>query len=355
MSTRGNFTGTRESSSTAAILKQLRKIEISKGGKLPLTSTQRYKMILNKRMEEHRKKSQINAYNDFTLGKGQAGGERKMSRRAEMALKEIARKKAVKEAKELRQMVVIKPRHYGSAGQITAKGIVYDHVNNITMRVDTKNGKIKTMGGFTIGKYKPKSAWHDSQMQTWIRKYSPYHLKLQQMELQRQIQAMYQLQQAGGVTVHGMPYDPSQLQAQLQHLIDAYGNLHQQADHYGNVSDHGHAGQLTQGQRTNMGVTAWGVQSNNVWGTFGENTWGGFAENVWGRTNNNIWGGIGDAGNFWRTPGRNVFRSGVGTGQKNYIGMWGGMLLSFMGLGGRRPGARTARVSTPGAQRGGRR
>ncbi len=332
MTLRRGFTGGREQSAIAAIAKDIRRMELRKGGRLPLTSAQRYKMILDRRVEMQRAKASMNPQSTFMLkgAKGLPAGQ--MSKKAEMALKEIARKKAAREAKEMRQMVVVKPRWYGNVGHINAKGVVYDHVNNITLRVDVKTGKIKTAGGWTVGKYKPKSGWHDGWMQSWIKKHSPYWIKMQQIELQRQIAAMQQLQNQGMVTVHGMP-----IEQQIQHLIDSYGNLVPVHDMYGNATNDPmgvSGGPNYPGGRGNLGVTVHGVQSNNVWGTFGDNVHGGFSDNIWGTTYNNVWGGIGDAGSFWgnrATPGRRIWGSASG---KNHLKKWGGMLMAKLGFGG---------------------
>lgn len=326
------FTGARDNPSGMykSMARELRKIELRKGGKLPLTPTMRYKMIMARKIDEHHKKTGMNAYTSFSLP-GAKKSDYKMSKRAEMALKELAKKKATKEAKELRQMVVIKPRWYGNVGYINDKGKVFDQASNLTLKVDPRNGKIKSLSGWTVGKYKPNSGWHDGWMQTWIKKYSPYHIRLQQLELQRQIAAMYG-QQNGAVTVHGPMIDP----ALLAQMVDGHGNRPIMTDAHGNlIAPHGETAHPEITGRTNLGVTAWGVTSNNVWGTYGDNVWGGFAENAWGTTYNNVWGGIGDPGNMWNRPGRRIWGSGRGS-QKNYIFLWGRVAASLLGLGGRK-------------------
>lgn len=333
--TRG-FTGSRDGTSTATILKQIQKIERQKGGKLPLTSTERYKFIMNKRLEQSRAKSQASAFSTFSLN-GAKQGERQMSKRAELALKEIAQQKAAKEAKALRQMVVIKPQRYGDVGHINAKGIIYDQANNLTMKVDVKTGKIKTMNGWTVGKYKPKGAGHNFQMQTWIKLHSPYHIKMRQMEIQRQMLQIQQMQQAEMLSQQAYQAAMAEMQRQMAEIANAsiQNNARELHDAHGNV--------LQSGGRTNMGVGAWGVRSNNVFGTFGDNVHGGFAENVWGTTHNNVWGGIGDTGGLFKTPGRSIWTSGAARGQRNLLGAWFSAFLARAGMVRRAPPSRGGR------------
>lgn len=286
---------------------QMRKLEIMKGGKLPITSAERYKRMLKKKLDETLLKPSRTAQSGFMLpGTGKTAGY-KQSKKADMAMKEIAKRKAVKEEKALRQMVVIKPRWYRNVGRLDDKGNVYDEVGNLVLKVNGKKGTVNTMGGWKLGKYRPKKAMHQELMIDWIQKHSPYHIRLRQLEYQKKVAEMYAMQHGldpstvgGMVSVHGMPSTPQEVQDQA-------------------------AG------RTNLGVTTWGVMSSNVHGTFGENVHGGFADNVWGRASTNVWGGIGDPGGFWSKPGRSIWGSGK-PGQKNFIKIGLGMVLARLGL-----------------------
>src|SRR5579883_31085 len=169
------FSGARSSGTSLAstLTRKIRVQEMRKGGKLNYSSTEKYKMLLSMKMDAHRTRTQTSAYTTFVL-KGAQTTKQKMSKRTELVLKEVAAKKAAKEAKALRQRVVIKPRWYSNVGYINKQGIVYDNMHNITLRVNIKNGRVKAVNGWAVGKYKPDSMWHDSWMMQWIKKYSPY-------------------------------------------------------------------------------------------------------------------------------------------------------------------------------------
>lgn len=319
------FTGSRPPGGGEAY--KMKRLEIMKGGKLPMTNTERYKHILKKKVQEYNEKSQMNPRAGFILpgAKFDPKAGPQMSKRAQEAIKQMSQRKAAKEAKMMRRMVPIVPRNYGSYGRLDSKGNVFDEVNNLVLKVDGKKGKVFTMSGWTVGKYRPKGALHEMMMKDAILKNSPYHIKLRQLELQRQVEQMYA---AGRGELNG-PYAPVTL-ADLN-VINVQGHA---------SGDEGHAHYNGMQVRGNLGVGAWGVMSSNVHGTFAENVHGGFADNVWGRASSNIWGGIGDPGNFWSKPGRNIWTSGRGTGQKNYIGMGFSMIAAFFGFGNKKANAR---------------
>lgn len=327
MKTTRYFSGSRVDSRMGDAAK-LKRLEIMKGGKLPFTSADRYKRILAKKLAEHQKKASVfNAYSAFSLP-GTKSTAAHMSKSARRALEEISKRNALKEEKAMRQMVVIKPREYGGFGRIDAKGRVFDQANNIALRVDAKTGMLKTPGGFSVGKYRPKSWLHESFMREQIVKHSPYHIRLRMAMLQQQVALMYAGQYdnlAHPVTVHGIPAEMASMLA---------------SNVYGNAQDIS-SGETFVSNRNNLGVTSHGVVSNNVWGTFGENVHGTFGDNVWGRASTDIWGGI-DAGGMWRSngPARRIWGSAQG---KNYIarGFWA--LAGLFGFAGnvRRAAART--------------
>src|SRR5690348_11592522 len=81
------------------------RIEIMKKGKLP--AADRYKMILKKKLEANKAQAMGNVRTKVGFGMpGNLKEARKMSKLAEQKLKEVAMKKAAKEAKKLRQMVI---------------------------------------------------------------------------------------------------------------------------------------------------------------------------------------------------------------------------------------------------------
>lgn len=307
MTTKRYFSGTR-SGSTGQMgeAAKLKRMEMMRGGKLPLTGADRYKMLMEKKLDDHRAKAVQNPRTTFMLP-GARAGDKQLSKSAEMALKEVARRKAAKEEKKMRQMVVIKPREYsdnlGFFARIDKRGNIYDHVGNLVLKVDAKKGKVKTMGGMVLGKYNPKGGMaHVTWMREWINKNSPYHIRLRQLELQRQMQLMYDMN--GTQALNIMPQS-------------IYGGSHE-----GDGS--------ASGQRNNLGVGAWGVMSNNVHGTFGDNVYGTFSDNVWGTAYSNIWGGIGDGASLYG-KGRNIWNSGR-PGQKNYIAAGFSILAAMLGL-----------------------
>lgn len=309
MSTTRNFTGSRSSKSMGEAAR-LKKLEILKGGTLPITQAERYKMILDKKLQE----SKMNA--------AMAGPARQMSKKAEDAIKEVARRKAIKEEKALRKMVAILPRSYsdnmGFFAQLNKKGDVYDEVGNLVLKVNGKKGTVENAQGFRLGKYKPKSSMHVAWMRQWIMANSPYHLRLRQLEYQRQVQLMYENQ--NGVA------------SSLNVNAPAVGGVWGMGD------------EASAGARGNMGVTVYGVMSNNVHGTFGENAWGGFADNVWGTASSNIWGGIGDPGPAWGRGSFKIWGSGA-PGQKNYLKGIGGMIAALFGWGSRSSNYRSGRTA----------
>ena len=225
-------------------------------------------------------------------------------------LKEIAEKKARKQAKAERQMVVIQPRNY-SNGRLVRDGKVFDIAGNVVAKVNRKNGKINLagFGGWGLGRYKP-GVFSDAVIQDAINKYSPYYINL------RKMQAMQQGQHGvwgPGVGGHGqdvMVYSPSQ----AQHTGGDSGNI----TTYG--SDFS-------GPRQNIGVTGWGAMSDNVWGTYADNAWGRSMDNVWGTNSSDVWGGIG--GNPFGHMAKTVQFWGTGNGHNFLKGLTGHLMALF--------------------------
>lgn len=320
------YSGTRDNSRKMGEAARLKRMEIERGGKLPLTSQERYRHILKKKLEE----SQANAASSKPLFQlpGTKAPERKMSKKAEQALKEIAQRKAAKEEKALRQMVVVQPRTFSDAGRIDAKGQAYDLGNNLTLKVDRKTGKIKTMGGWAVGKYSPKKKFRTNMIITdSLKKHGAYFIQQKRLQMLQEQQRLAELTMQGN-NIYGAPASGLASQIYLE-------------QHYGDGGMDGHGNKITDPNLTNRvgaaNVNAWGAMSNNVHGTFADNTWGGMVDNVWGGVNNNIWGGIG--GSAWGTGsggfsrrGWKIWGSGA-PGQKNWLKPLGALFVGLFGIG----------------------
>ena len=90
------FSGGRDLVSKKSIAQEILRFEVAK--KTKLDPQERFKFIMKRKMEESRKKVDQKQQN--------RPGTRPMSERAQKALKDVAAKKAAKEAKALRRMVV---------------------------------------------------------------------------------------------------------------------------------------------------------------------------------------------------------------------------------------------------------
>lgn len=299
------FNGAREQGRSSPA-SELFRFEFQKKGKL--TPVERYKFLFQKKMEENRKLATMNKGKKIGFNlPGAKSNPRRLSARAENALKEIAQRKAAKQAKVMRQMVIVQPRQYHN-GSVNRKGQIYDIAGNMVGKVNRKNGNIGFFGGFAGGKYKPKHLMTDLFIQESITKYSPYYINL------RKMQAMQQ-----GL-VHGAP--------STDDVINLYG--HKQSTQpvmmtgiHGAHADGG-------GSNISAGVTSWGVMSNNAWGTYSDNAWGTVADNVWGTAETNVWGGIG-GNSLWGWKGVKYWGTGNGT---NYLRKLGNAIAALFGLRG---------------------
>lgn len=305
MSTTRFFNGGREPGKRS-VASEMMRFEIMKKGKLQ--PGERYKRILKKKFEQ----SQQKAIMDL-------GGKRTMSKKAEQALKDVAARKAAKQAKAERMMVIIQPRNY-STGQLSRNGNISDLAGNVIGKVDKKTGKIATNGGWGLGRYKAKSFMTDLAIQEGINKFSPYFINLRKMQMMQQ----GDVGGAGG-GVWGNPATDT---------INVHGAAKFSSDSaYGYASDgsglFGSFGSDVTGPRQNIGVTGWGAMSDNVWGTFSDNAWGVSTDNVWGGNSSDIWGGIG--GNPWGNFAKTVRIWGSGNGH-NYLKGLGNKVAAFFGL-----------------------
>lgn len=233
MSTIRFFSGARETGTKHSIAGSLVRLEFQKRGKL--TSPQRYSYIFKKRMEEKRQNAVKKFQGGFKLP-GSLKEARKMSKRAEAALKEIAAKKAAKQAKAERKMVIIQPRTFPN-GKLERSGKVFDIAGNIVAKVDPKTGKMTTLNGWSLGHYKPKSFMTDRALQEAIDKHSPHFINLRKQKMLL----------ASGQQPYGV---------------------------------HGPAGAIVHTPSGN--TNAWGAKSGNIWGSHSNNIWGTDGDNVWG-------------------------------------------------------------------------
>lgn len=302
------FSGSRETRKRGPAAEQMI-FELQKGGKLP--AADRYKRLLQKKLQENREKLGAPEKKGFKLS-NKIYNPKKVSQRAERALKEIAMKKAAKLAKAERHMVIVTPRNF-SNGSINKKGQIFDIAGNVVASVNLKNGKMATNLGGSIGKYKPKSYMTEVNIQNAINLHSPYFMQ------QRRLQQLQQMQQAGmAMTVHG-PMETTD-------SINLYGyanNSDKTATSYDTAF-----GSNVAGPRQNIGVTAWGAMSDNVWGTYADNIWGQSADNVWGTNSTDVWGGIG-VGGLWGVKGPKIWGTGNG---KNYIKGITNFLAALFGI-----------------------
>jgi hypothetical protein len=310
------FSGSRDLNK-GSVAREILKLEMEKGGKL--TSQERFKLIMRRKMAESKK----------TVSNGNKNG-RKMSAKAENALKQVAAKKAAKEQKILRQSVIVDKKIFAN-GMVTKAGKVFDTAGNQIAVINKKNGKMSTNGGTALGMYKNKDRRTQAILVDAINKHSPYFMNL------RKMQAM----QAAGldpktgrplnedvINVHGSRGGPSaaMLGGDYRSTASMYfdmGNGGQSANHF--AADKPMFFEGVDGPRT-ISNTAWGAMSNNVWGTFGENVWGGSGDNVWGTHNSDIFGNAGFA--LWGNKGPNIWGTGNGV---NHLKSVGNMLRKLFG------------------------
>lgn len=318
------FSGGRDGSGKSPA-SELMRIEIQKKGKMP--AVERYRYLYNKKLEESQKLAKLQQPSMFgflqkKIGQKE-GGNRQMSYRAEQALKQIAQRKAAKQAKIMRRMVFVQPKNFHN-GSINRKGQIYDVAGNMVGKVNTKNGNIAFFAGFAGGKYKPKSLSTELLITDSINQYSPYFINL------RKMQAMQ-----NGWNPQTGSFGPS------DEVINVYapprmplGNVH--GSHEDSAGSSG----------GNVGVTSWGAVSNNAWGTFNDNVWGTMVDNVWGGTESNVWGGLG-GNSLWGWKGVKVWGTGNGT---NYIKGITKALSALFGikLGGSGSGGERSRYSNIG-------
>jgi len=315
MGTIRHFTGSRDIRKKS-IAREIMMLESQKKGKLP--AEMRYKLIFKRKQEEAKEKAMAAAAGKEVGHNGKLVGARKMSDRAEQALKEMSMKKAAKEQKKLRRMVIVEAQNF-SNGSINKKGQIFDIAGNMIGQVNLKHGGMSATSGWTIGKYKPKSYMTKLLIEQAINKYSPYFI--QQRKLQQQA--------AGMSSVHGSFQDPNVMNvqgvsAQAAMLGGMYGSLHG-GDRGVHGHDENHPGWGAQGATGN--ITAWGAMSNNAWGTYSGNVHGTTADNVHGTMNADVWGGVG-GNSMWGVRGVRLYGTGSGKNHldgitKRILGMFG--------------------------------
>lgn len=305
-----HFAGRDDKGRSAA--SEIIRYEMQKKGKL--SPTERYKRIMKKKLLENKNAAALaNKSVGFRLP-GSLQQERKMSAQAEKAMKEMAAKKAAKQAKADRRAVIIQPRNF-SNGNLNKKGQIFDIAGNMVGQVNKKNGKMATMNGWSIGQYKPKSFGTNNAIQDAINKYSPYYINL------RKMQAM----QAGGGQDFGVFGPPPEENQGGMHRGNQGGGIFGPSPQNASLFDS--YGDTVASPRQNIGVTAWGATSDNVWGTFSDNVWGTSTDNVWGGNSSDIWGGIG--GNPFGSKSVRIWGTGNG---KNYLKGLSNRVAAFFGL-----------------------
>lgn len=302
------FSGGRDAGSKESLAREILKIEKQKGGKL--TSQERFKLIMERKMTEHRKEVE-------------QAGQKNMSIKAQQALKQIAMKKAAKQAKVMRQSVIVQQKYLNN-GMVTKSGKILDIAGNQIGQINKKNGKINTVGGMSLGQYKANSRSVNSVIMGAIDKYSPYYMNL------RKMQAM----QAQGLDpATGLPLN--------QQVIDVHGNnmgahaamlgggyqsmagqmmmqQHQEGSHGNGIGAGNYVDMDVAGERGRpVSGTAWGAMSDNVWGTFSDNVWGSTGDNVWGTASTDVWGGVGT--NAWAGRTTRVWGTGDGRNRLKFV------------------------------------
>lgn len=307
MDTIRHFNGTREFGKKS-IAREILQIEMQKKGKLP--AQMRYKMIFKRRQEEAKEKALKAMDQQMASSAGKMVSQRKMSSRAEQALKEVAMKKAAKEQKKLRQMVIVQPQHF-SNGHIDKKGQIFDIAGNMVGRVNSKNGRMSLVNGWSIGKYKPKSYMTKLLIEEAINKHSPYFIKQRLMLAQQQAMA-------GGV--HGGYVDPNVLNV---HGVSSAAAMLGGGVYGGAQGDYGVFGrdENAAASGTNATFTTWGAISGNTWGTFSNNVHGTVMDNVHGTVNSDVWGGVG-GNSMWGQRGVRLYGTGSGVNYLTGITKW---------------------------------
>lgn len=292
---------------------KLKRIELEKGGKLPFTPTERYRRIMKKKMEETQNAS--NKVSTFQMP-GAKPVKKQQSKKTQEAMRMIAQRKAFKEEKELRNMVVVKAGSVGDAGRVDKKGFVYDVGNNRTLKIDMKTGQIKSMGGWTVGKYNSrKRARSHGIMNDALKKHGAFFIQQKKLKMLEEAELAYQAQHKGTIWGGGSTGGAASQQFMDQHFgeeRDLYGRT--QNDHLNH--------------RTGTNGSAWGAMSNNAHGTYVDNVWGGMVDNVWGTADSNVWGGLG--GSAWSSGGGGGIWGGGGSRRG---GSWGGGGGSAWGSG----------------------
>lgn len=291
------------------------RIEIQKKGKM--SSVDRYRYLYKQKLNENQKLAAaggkpsggIMGFWNKKIGAKEGAGKRQMSGRAELALKQIAMRKANKEAKIMRRMVIVTPKNFHN-GSINRKGQIYDVAGNMVGKVNTKNGRIAFFAGFAGGKYKPRSLMTELLITDSINQYSPYFINLRKMQAMQNgwnpetgTFGVSDTINIYGSSAHGSNHGSGNHQMDMHMPRAPMGNIH--GSHEDGATSHG----------ANAGVTSWGVMSNNAWGTFNDNVWGTMVDNVWGGTESNVWGGLG-GNSLWGWKGVKVWGTGNGV---NYL------------------------------------
>jgi hypothetical protein len=268
-------------------------------------------------------------------------------------------KKAAKDQKALRRMVIVQPKTFTN-GRLTKKGDIYDIAGNKVGKVNTKDGRMATYLGTFLGYYKPKSHRTISLIQGAIDQHSPYFINLRKMQAMQAAgldprtgqplnpdtsnvygataNSMGSTLYGGGYStsangVTGSPNDNA-LYAMHGGLYRPQGSARFQAqqaaagdnDLYGDG-----ANGITRGSA--IGASVHGATSNNVWGNYADNAWGTSFDNVHGSNNQDVWGQA--TGNPYGSFGKTIQVWGTGNGT-NYLSALITKLSQLFGLNSKR-------------------
>lgn len=299
------FSGGRDTKKVS-VAREILKLEMEKGGKLD--PKERFKLIMKRKMEEHQQQ--------VALAKPKNG--KPMSLKAQQALKQVAAKKAAKDAKIMRQSVIVEKKIF-SNGIVQKNGKVFDVAGNQIAVINKKNGRMTTNGGSALGQYKAKDRRTQAILVDAINKYSPYYMNL------RKMQAM----QAAGLDPRtGLPLNQEVINVHGAAAAMHGGNYQAPSNHFDMGARPGeNPNFFSQGQNMyfdgvdgprSVASTAWGAMSNNVWGTYGENVWGSTGDNVWGSQNSDIFGNAGFS--LWGARGPNIWGTGNGVNHLRAVG-----------------------------------
>jgi hypothetical protein len=134
----------------AAMLQQ-----IQKGGKVKETEQEKHKRMLKAKTEEILQQALLsNKRNKGIAIPGTKEPEKKFSKTTQKVLQAMAAARLAKQAKLDAMRVVVKKKTFSNGGRVDEKGRIFTPQGKQVGQIELKNGKIKNMFGFEVGKYK---------------------------------------------------------------------------------------------------------------------------------------------------------------------------------------------------------